>query len=50
MAPFHDRMPMIQQPAQYDTWLDPTNQDSVALQVGLLRLGQSFEIKGTLRR
>jgi len=32
MAPIHDRMPVILQPEQYDTWLDPTNQDSVALQ------------------
>ncbi len=26
MAPIHDRMPVILQPEQYDTWLDPTNQ------------------------
>lgn len=31
MSPIHDRMPVILQPGQFDTWLDPQNQDVQAL-------------------
>jgi len=27
MAPIHDRMPVILEAEQYDSWLDPANQD-----------------------
>ena len=27
MAPIHDRMPVILEPGQFDTWLDPENHD-----------------------
>jgi putative SOS response-associated peptidase YedK len=31
MAPLHNRMPVILDPADYDTWLDPTQPDAEAL-------------------
>jgi putative SOS response-associated peptidase YedK len=31
MRPIHDRMPVIVQPAHYDRWLDPVNQEVDAL-------------------
>jgi putative SOS response-associated peptidase YedK len=32
LAPFHDRMPVILDPADYDRWLDPTIQDPAQVQ------------------
>jgi putative SOS response-associated peptidase YedK len=31
-APVHNRMPVILPPETYDTWLDPSNQDTASLQ------------------
>jgi putative SOS response-associated peptidase YedK len=31
MAPIHDRMPVILPSSAWDTWLDPTNDDTEAL-------------------
>lgn len=31
MAPIHDRMPVILQPAQFDAWLDPACRDTATL-------------------
>lgn len=36
IQPIHDRMPVILEPAAYDTWLDPQNHDGSVL-VGLLK-------------
>jgi putative SOS response-associated peptidase YedK len=36
VAPIHDRMPVILEPADFTTWLDPTNEDPKTL-VPLLR-------------
>lgn len=36
LQPLHERMPVILNPADYDAWLNPLNEDKAALQ-GLLR-------------